>query len=394
MKIYFCLPPSIYETIFVGDTKKELSKKLKRYFGRFELEFIYQNEITLINVIAMGKPILPSSENAIGQVIADAFKVNLADVVLKTDYARIDPNYCPKYDKPARRSPPDDSGSANGEFNYEKLSHNYTAKEPQYSFDQVVLSQQTMEQICDALVAIRVESKVFDEWGLRNIIPVSNAVLNFHGAPGTGKSMAAEAVAYSLGRKIIKATYADVESKFHGEGPKMVKALFLAAEREKAVLFLDESDSLLSKRLTSVTDGSSQAINSMRSQLLISLESFSGVVIFASNLVINYDRAFLSRLTNIEFKLPTEAERRQIWNNHLKGNGVKVPLGNDVDLQSLAHNYEFCGREIKKAVKAACIRAAANDKSAVSQSDLIHACDGVKNQKEDMKNSVDMSALK
>ena len=45
--------------------------------------------------------------------------------------------------------------------------------------------------------------------------------------------MAAEAVAQKLGKKILKVSYADVESKYHGEGPKMVKAIFLAAEKKK-----------------------------------------------------------------------------------------------------------------------------------------------------------------
>lgn len=90
---------------------------------------------------------------------------------------------------------------------------------------------------------------MFDEWGLRSIIPNASSAISFYGPPGTGKSMAAEAIAENLGKKILRATYADIESKFHGEGPKMVKAIFRAAERDDAILFLDESDSLLSKRL-------------------------------------------------------------------------------------------------------------------------------------------------
>lgn len=151
---------------------------------------------------------------------------------------------------------------------------------------------------------LQVASKVFDEWGLRAIIPTASAALSFYALPGTGKSMAAETLATRLGMKILMATYADIGSKFHGEGPKMVKAIFMAAEREDAVLFLDESGSLLSKRLTNVSDGSSQAINSMRSQFLMSLERFKGVVIFATNLVVNYDKAFLLRLVNVEFTSP------------------------------------------------------------------------------------------
>ena len=149
--------------------------------------------------------------------------------------------------------------------------------------------------------------------------------------------MTAEAVANKLGKNIIKATYADVESKYVGEGPKMIKAIFMAAERQNAVLFLDESDSLLSKRLINVSQGSEQAINSLRSQLLICLENFNGIVIFASNLVINYDPAFLSRLINIEFVVPSNEQREKIWLNHLKTNTINVPLSEDVDIKQLAN---------------------------------------------------------
>lgn len=153
----------------------------------------------------------------------------------------------------------------------------------------------------------------------------------------------------------------------------MVKAIFRAAEREDAVLFLDESDSLLSKRLTNVADGSAQAINSMRSQLLISLESFRGITIFATNLVINYDKAFLSRLINIEFINPTAVEREKIWRNHLLTDKIHVPLAPDVDFTNLAEQYELCGREIKNVVKNACVSVALRKKEIVSQGDFIEA---------------------
>ncbi len=160
--------------------------------------------------------------------------------------------------------------------------------------------------------------------------------MSFYEPPGTGKTMAAEAVVSMLGKKIIRAAYADIESKYHGEGSKMVKAIFKAAERDDAVLFLDESDSLLSKRLTNVTEGSAQAINSMRSQLLISLERFKGIVIFATNLVVNYDKVFLSRLISIEFPMPDSEARKIIWQRHIKGEGIKIPLSDDVDTDTLA----------------------------------------------------------
>ncbi|MCD8222966.1 MAG: AAA family ATPase [Clostridiales bacterium] len=273
-----------------------------------------------------------------------------------------------------------DKKTSTDEFDYEKLSYNYTAEEPRYTFDQVILPQRVLDQIEKAIGVIQVEHKVFDEWGLRSIIPTASSALSFYGPPGTGKSMAAEAIAAKLGKKILSATYADIESKFHGEGPKMVKAIFMAAERDDAVLFLDESDSLLSKRLTNVSDGSAQAINSMRSQLLISLERFKGIVIFATNLVVNYDKAFLSRLINIEFTMPTAEERKKIWWQHLRTDTVHVPLAEDVNVPMLSKTYEFCGREIKSAVKSACISVALDQRDTVTQEDLITACDITKEE--------------
>lgn len=138
---------------------------------------------------------------------------------------------------------------------YIRLSRNYTANPPRYTFDQVILPKKGLEQIESTIGVLQVAPKVSDEWGFRAIIPTASAALSFYGHSGTDKSMVAEALATRLGKKILMATYADIESKFHGEGPKMVKAIFVAAEREDAVLFLDESDSLLSKRLTNVSTG-------------------------------------------------------------------------------------------------------------------------------------------
>ena len=174
----------------------------------------------------------------------------------------------------------------------------------------------------------------------------------------------------------------------------MVKAIFKAAEREDAVLFLDESDSLLSKRLTNVSDGSAQAINSMRSQLLISLEHFSGIVIFATNLVVNYDKAFLSRLINVEFTFPTKDEREKIWWNHLKSEHIRIPLAEDVDIQAIATEFELCGREIKNAVKNACVSTALAKRELVCQNDLMNAAKQILDERERVYAAKDQTSIK
>ena len=52
-----------------------------------------------------------------------------------------------------------------------------------------------------------------------------------------------------LDKPILMASYAEVESKYVGDGSKNIEAVFHAAERDGAVLFIDEADSLLSRRL-------------------------------------------------------------------------------------------------------------------------------------------------
>lgn len=384
MRIYMSFPPGINTEMLQG-IKAQLVTLLKKYYGAFEANSIwtYPKE-GRIDVHVMDSAKYSGHERDIEKVILSLLKryYPSAEISVNLNYALLSPNFNPvtalktrlevKSDMKASSAAPEQSSARRSEeFDYEKLSENYQAETPRYSFNQVILAKDVVEKILEAVGTIQVEKKVFDEWGLRSIIPNASAALSFYGPPGTGKSMAAEAIAQKLGKKILRATYADIESKFHGEGPKMVKAIFRAAERDDAILFLDESDSLLSKRLTNVSDGSAQAINSMRSQLLICLEQFKGIVIFATNLVVNYDKAFLSRLINIEFPMPDVSAREAIWKEHLMGKNLRIPLADDIDLSQLAKDYVFCGREIKNSVRDACVTVALAGRDLVSQNDLI-----------------------
>jgi ATP-dependent 26S proteasome regulatory subunit len=246
---------------------------------------------------------------------------------------------------------------------------------PLYDFGFLALPDDLLDDIMAAIDVINVEERVFDEWGLRAIEPFPKTALNFYGPPGTGKTLAAHAVAGRLGRPIICADYSQIESKFHGDGPKNMDALFHAAARDGAVLFMDEADSLLSKRLTNVSQGSEQAINSLRSQILICLERFRGVVIFATNLVENYDRAFETRVRHIRFDMPDAACRRRIWAAHLP---EPLPRGACVCLDTLSGIDGICGRDIKNAVIDAAVRAARAGSDAVTLADLSGAVERIK----------------
>lgn len=380
MRIYVCSPDvSGRESI-----RTQLHGSLTKYYGKFpasDIEFFPSTD-GKITVYVMEKSSSPKYDS---QIITSITDILGQDADVRLNYQQINPDFRPSS---APKTQPKDSQKLE-EFDYKKLSLNYHAETPHYSFEQVILPEQTRTKILEAVATIQVEEKVFDEWGLRTIIPYAASAMSFYGPPGTGKTMAAEAVAHMLGKKIIRAAYADIESKYHGEGPKMVKAIFLAAEREDAVLFLDESDSLLSKRLTDVRSGSEQAINSMRSQLLICLEQIRGIVIFATNLIVNYDRAFLSRLISIEFPVPDKTARKAIWDKHLRAEGLHIPLSDDVDTEALAEKYAFCGREIKNSVKDACVTVAMHEGNSVSQTDLLRACEKAKQESESVEKADD-----
>lgn len=289
-----------------------------------------------------------------------------------------------------------DTSSVSSDFHNDDVpvelrARQYVPIDPFWKIDQLIVSDEVREDLNNSIELIRLEAKVFDEWGLREFEPFPRSALNFHGPPGTGKTLAAHALSSYLSKKILIASYAQIESKYHGDGPKNVEALFYAAQRDDAVLFIDEADSLLSKRLTSVTQGSEQAINSMRSQLLICLERYKGIVIFATNLVENYDTAFETRVKHIHFSMPSNELRTKLWQKHLP---KALPLSLDVDLLELSMLSEgLAGRDIKNIVINTALTVARLNKQTIERNDLISSISNNKSSKALLKDSNNIHAL-
>lgn len=227
---------------------------------------------------------------------------------------------------------------------------------PRFTLERdVVLSPQVKQQLDEALVKIHHHHTIYVTWGFAEVDPCgSGTILNFHGAPGTGKTLTAEAFSGSIGKRLISASIADLESKFMGDTSKNIAQLFESARAEDAVLFLDEADTLLGKRLSSVTQGIDNEVNAMRSTLLIELEKHTGIVIFATNFARNYDSAFVSRISqHIRFELPGESERRALWARMLVP-GIPLAEEREGVLDVLAAVSEgLSGREIRTCLRLA-----------------------------------------
>lgn len=242
--------------------------------------------------------------------------------------------------------------------------------EPKYKLEQVALSQETREQLEVTLSAVRNRERLSVEWGLSdknvNSRPI---VLNFYGHAGTGKSMTAEAIAEYLNKKCLMVNYSELESKYVGETPKNIKKVFLEAMKENAVLIFDEADSFLSKRLTSITQSADYGVNITRSVMLIELEKFDGIVVFTTNLIENYDTAFRRRIfASIEFKLPDEEVRMEIWKLHI---GKQLPLALDVSVKELARRYEnVSGADIKDIIYYAAVYAMNKNQKQIENKDF------------------------
>lgn len=224
---------------------------------------------------------------------------------------------------------------------------------PKFALDRVILPPSVKEDILLSLTLIENQKRIYEDWGFEEVDAKPKLILNFYGPPGTGKTMVSHAVAKILNKNILAVNYAEIESKYVGDAPKNLFKAFNTAKESDAVLFFDEADSFLGKRIQNVSSSSDQAINSLRSQMLILLEDFEGVVIFATNLADNYDKAFESRiLKHIHFDLPTLENREAIISITIPS---KVPFSEEVNREELCKKLAeisegFSGREIKNAV--------------------------------------------
>ena len=224
------------------------------------------------------------------------------------------------------------------------------AIEPRRSFDDVVLPATTMRALNHALALVRKHDLIFHQWGLaeRHTTGLGLA-FHFAGPPGTGKTVCAEALAHALNKKLLVVRYAELESRWVGQTSKHVATVFRSAARQDAVLFFDEADAIAGRRFTSVSVAYEREANAIVNVLLHELETFPGVVIFATNLAANIDPAFERRIrTHILFDMPNVEERERIWRVQLHAR--KTPLADDVDFTALAETYARSGGDIKNAV--------------------------------------------
>ncbi|WP_424015831.1 proteasome-activating nucleotidase Pan2 [Halorubrum xinjiangense] len=207
--------------------------------------------------------------------------------------------------------------------------------------------------------------------------PPSGVLL--HGPPGTGKTMLAKAVANESDATFIKMAGSELVRKFIGEGARLVRDLFeLAAEREPAVIFIDEIDAVASKRTDSKTSGDAEVQRTMM-QLLSEMDGFDDRgevrIMAATNRFDMLDEAILrpgrfDRL--IEVPEPGPEGRERILEIHTQDMNV----ADGVDLGSVARDLDgYSGADIASLATEAGMFAIRDGRTEVSQADFEQARD-------------------
>ena len=227
---------------------------------------------------------------------------------------------------------------------------------PRYSLDDIILPQSTKDQLLDVSTYAENAHRVFELWGFKHTHRYSKRIgVNLYGAPGTGKTMAAHAIANKLGKKILIINYADIESKYVGETPKNIRRAFEAAKKTDSILFFDEADAILSKRVTNMTQAVDVSVNQTRSVMLMLMNEYQDFIIFATNFIENFDPAFMRRISvHVKFELPDLECRKKLWRMY-----IPPELPNNIDVDEIASKFErISGSDISNAMLNAAFKAA------------------------------------
>lgn len=265
----------------------------------------------------------------------------------------------------------------------------FIAIDPEWTMDEIVLDDATKSKLNDAIEFCKHRRRIVEDWNLKRFLKGSGGCtgINMYGKPGTGKSIAAEAIAKASSKRMIKVDYSEIQNEKWGGTEKKLTELFETAKVLDAIIFFDEADGLLGKRQSS--GANSETNNQIKSHLLTLLDSYNVIVVFATNLFENYDRAFFRRiLFHINFPLPEKNQLISLWKFHLGDDsqgGNVVPRVENFSFEELAITSEgISGGDIKNLTLKSCIRLVSRNIVALDNSMLAEEIEEYKQSLADM----------
>jgi cell division protease FtsH len=201
------------------------------------------------------------------------------------------------------------------------------------------------------------------------------------GAPGTGKTLLAKAVAGEAGVPFFSMSAAEFVEMIVGVGAARVRDLFKQArEHAPAIIFIDELDAIGRARGRMAIGGASEQEQTLN-QILTEMDGFSSregiIVLAATNQPDVLDRALLrpGRFDRrVVVNLPDKTGREAILKVHTRG----VPLAKEASLEELAAATPgFSGADIRNLVNEAALLAARREQNEVRQKDFLDALEKI-----------------
>jgi MoxR-like ATPase len=241
--------------------------------------------------------------------------------------------------------------------------------QPRFAIEELVLPPTQARQIDEIRRAMNVLTEVHYGWGTARAWNEGGLAVLFSGPPGTGKTMAAEAMSRALDIPMYRIDLSQVVNKYIGETEKNLRRIFDAAEISDCILFFDEADALFGKR-TEVKDAHDRFANIEISYLLERMERFKGMAILATNRKKDLDEAFMRRLRYlVDFPLPGVPERERLW-RQVFPSGVDV---SELDFHYLARQFTISGGHIRSIAFNACLQSAGAGHQRVSMATTLFA---------------------
>jgi len=219
-------------------------------------------------------------------------------------------------------------------------------KSPTESYADIGGLELQIQEIKEAVELPLTHPELYEEMGIK---PPKGVIL--YGAPGTGKTLLAKAVANQTSATFLRIVGSELIQKYLGDGPRLCRQIFqIAGELAPAIVFIDEIDAIGTKRYDS-TSGGEREIQRTMLELLNQLDGFDDrgdiKVIMATNKIESLDPALIrpGRIDRkILFENPDSNTKKKILTIHTS----KMSLADDVKLDELVTSKDdLSGADIK-----------------------------------------------